>query len=427
MTYLRRNPRVGLWLTMFLLQGLVASTVLASPKKQKRNRTQVFAVGLADDLAHKAGRITQWLRKVMLETPRIQVLDLTSKLQAAPTGKNKQFMEKARKSMIAAKKALREMEYEEGVRQANKARRAFEKMGGQLSPLKRYKESILLLAVGNAMQGNKKAAQKAFLDLLLLDRHLKLNKTAYEGFVLEIFIEVKKRLGSQPLGSLAIKTTPSGGNLYLDGKLKGVTPDSMDGLTAGNHLVMVKMPGYENWGKVVKVDAGNLVSLDIQLTPGKAGSGFTQIVERAGKAVSDSDLRGEVLRLGQTLGLDWVWLCQLKHKPYEIELVSYLFEFSQSRILYKDTLTMELNDYGLEEEVRNFGRKFMREGLRALKKFREEGDPLSGHSGTEDWHSNESESARINRDTHGELENNKKTRTNESGDPLDDRDGTEDW
>ena len=108
-------------------------------------------------------------------------------------------------------------------------------------------------------------------------------------------------------------------------------------------------------------------------------------------------------------------------------MFGYLFEFSQARILHKNTLTLELNDYGLEEEVRNFGLKFMREGLGALKKFREEGDPLSGHSGTEGWHDNESESARVNRDTHGELENNKKTRENESGDPLDDRDGTEDW
>ncbi len=59
MTYLRRNPRVGLWLAIFLLQGLVASSVLAKPKKakQKRNRTQVFAVGMADDLEHLPNRL----------------------------------------------------------------------------------------------------------------------------------------------------------------------------------------------------------------------------------------------------------------------------------------------------------------------------------------------------------------------------------
>ncbi|MFC1654949.1 PEGA domain-containing protein, partial [Myxococcota bacterium] len=179
------------------------------------------------------------------------------------------------------------------------------------------------------------------LDLLLLDPHLQLPKTAYEGFVINLFGKVKASLAKQPRGSLSIKTHPPGGNLYLDGKLRGVTPDSLDGLIAGNHLVIVKMPGHQNWGKVVRVDAGNLVSLDIKLVPGKAGSGFTRIVDRAGRAVSDDDLRSSVLRLGQTLGMDWVWLCQLKHDSYDLVLTGYLFEFSLARVFHKAKLEME--------------------------------------------------------------------------------------
>ena len=415
------------FLMTIALACLALQPVRARSPQLKRNRTQTFVVALSDDLKHKAGRISQILRMVMRETSNIQMLDLTDKLQAEAPKKIQKFQSQARELMNSAKQAMREMEYQLVVRHATAARAAFEKMGGHIEPLKRYKESILLIGVANTMLGNKMLAKKAFLDLLLLDPHLKLPKTAYEEFVLNVFSEVKASLGTQPLGSLAIKTAPGSGNLYIDGKLKGVTPDSVDGLIAGRHLVVVKKPGFLNWGKVVQIDAGNLLSLDVKLTPGKAGTGFVRLTERAGKAISDPELRGEVLRLGQSLGLDWVWLCQLKHGAYEIRMPCYLFEFSHAKVVHKDQLIMDVNEYGLEEEVRNFGRKFMREGMSDLRKFREEGDPLSSHSGTEDWYRDDSESARDTRDTHAEEEDKTPQRQKESGDPLDEKDGTEDW
>ncbi len=397
------------------------------PAVTDRNHTQVFVVGMSDDLSHRAGLINQMLLKVLKEVPNIQVLDLADKLQPPPPENTRKLLDQARKGLKAAKAALREMEYQEAVKNAGQARVAFEKMGGYLAPLRRYKEAILLVAVGECMQGNSHEAESSFLDLLLLDPHLRLAKGAYEGFVIDLFDRVKKSLAGQPRGSLAIKTQPPGGNLYLDGKLKGVTPDSLDGLVAGNHLVVVKTPGHQNWGKVVRVEAGGLVSLDVKLVPGKAGGGFTRMVERAGQAVSDVDLRSSVLRLGQALGLDWVWLCQLKHESYDLVLTGYLFEFSLARVFHKDKLEMESSGYGMEEEVRKFGRKFMREGMLALKKLREEGDPLRSHTGTEDWYKDDSEKAREHRETRGVGEKRKQDAQKESGDPLDEKDGTEDW
>jgi hypothetical protein len=422
------SPKRGMICVLGCLFAVSAGTRSSAkePVKTDRNRTQVFVVGMSDDLSHKAGLITQMLRKVLHEVPKVQILDLAEQLQPPAPAKTGQYLENARKGLKAAKAALREMEYEQAVKNAARARAEFEKMEGYLAPLTRYKETILLEAVGECMQGNTAEAESAFLDLLLLDPQLQLPKTAYEEFVVSLFNKVKESLEKQPRGSLSIKTEPSGASLYLDGKLKGVTPDSLDGVTAGSHLVIVKLPGHQNWGKVVRVDAGNLVSLDVKMVPGKAGGGFANIVERAGRAVSDDDLRSSVLRLGQTLGMDWAWLCQLKHEAYDLVLTAYLFEFSLARVVHKDKLEMEASGYGMEEEVRKFGRKFIREGMEALKKLREEGDPLGGHTGTEDWNKDDSEKAREHREVQGVREK-KKVKEDESGDPLDEKDGTEGW
>ena len=222
-----------------VMAGVILFISAGAGAASDRNRTQVFVVGMSDDLTHKAGLVTQMLRKVMQEVPKLKILDLAEQLQPPAPQKTRKFLDKARKGLKAAKAALREMDYDQAVKNAGQARIAFEKMEGYLEPLSRYKEAILLEGVAECMQGNTAEAENLFLDLLLLDSHLQLPKTSYEGFVINLFNKVRSSLPKQARGSLSIKTQPPGGNLYLDGKLHGVTPESLDGLIAGNHLVVV--------------------------------------------------------------------------------------------------------------------------------------------------------------------------------------------
>lgn len=408
---------------------MYASWAMGSPATQavdKRNRSQAFVVGMSDDLVQQAGTITNLLRGVMAQVPGIDVLDLSNSLKAPVPEKVVKLRDLAREQLKAARASLRDMDHAKAVKSAAKARQAFEQMGGHLEPLERYKETLLIIAVASAMQGDIQPAQKAFLDLLLLDPHLKLPKGNYESFVIDLFEQVKKGLSGQPLGSLSIKTDPTGANLYLDGKLKDVTPVSLDGVVAGSHLVMVKLPGYINWGKVVKVQAGNHEVIDLKLTPGQAGSGFVRISSRACKAVADSNLRGEVLRLGETVGLDWAVLGQLKHDAYDAKLRLYMFDFALAQVVYEDELVTDPT-YGFDEDVKHFGAAFVRRGLKALKRFREMGDPLGSHSGTEDWNRDASAGKKAHQDTKAADEDRRVHRNAEEGDPLEDKDGTEDW
>ncbi len=418
-------PRIA-WLTGALVWASWVVGAPASFAANDRNRSQAFVVGMSDDLVQKAGTITNLLRGVMAQVPNIDVLDLSNSLKAPVPEKVTKLRKQAREQLKAAKASLREMNHGEAIKAATKARLAFEQMGGHLEPLERYKETLLIIAVASAMQGDIQPAQKAFLDLLLLDPHLKLPKANYESFVIDLFEQVKKGLSGQPLGSLSVKTNPPGANLYLDGKLKDVTPVSLDGLVAGSHLVMVKLPGYISWGKVVKVQAGEHEVIDLKLTPGQAGSGFVRISSRACKAVADNDLRGEVLRLGETVGLDWAVLGQLKHDSYDVKLRLYLFDFALAQVVYEDELVADPT-YGFDEDVKRFGAAFMRRGLNALKRFREMGDPLGGRSGTEDWNKDASAGKKAHQDTKAEDEARRAHRNAEEGDPLDDKDGTEDW
>ncbi len=475
--------RIALWLPLAgLCLGLGPAVAAKGPPSE--NRTQAFVVATSDDLQHTAGELTQVLRAVLSRSPGAEVVNLAEKLKAPPPEKIKDLVETARRELVAAKAAMKELEHPKVVDHATAARAAFEKMGGYIDPLDRYKESILLIGVGNAMQGNSDAAREAFLDLLLLDPHVNLSRKEYESFVIEAFNAVRQGLESLPRGSLSIKTQPPGATFYLDGKQRGVTPDSVDGIPAGNHLLTIEMPGHSNYGKVIRIESGNLLSLTIKLEAGRAGGGFNQLIEAAGRAIGSDSTRGEVLRLGQTLGLNWAWLCRLSHHGPAKRLHCFLFEFGAGRSVYDEKLDVE-DEYGMEEDVRRFGQRFLERGLEALKRFREEGDPLAGHSGTESWNEEtddqqykkkdraapppaepprrkkpaddwdsddaatspkkasapakkpaddeldqdddeDADSARRQRDNKGDLER-KRSHKKEGGDPLDELDGTEDW
>ncbi len=403
----------------------VGLLLCAADSRAAGNRTQVFVVAMSDDLMDLAGQINQILRGVMAEEEGLEILDVNEKLQAqAPeqVGKNR---DRARGALVAAKEAIRSLDLEAATKQATVAIAAFEKMGGYLDPYERYLEAMMLKGVALALLGEEDKARATFRDLLTVDPNYSLPKGAYKGSVVTLFDEVKGGMGALPRASVSVKSTPRGASLYLNGKYAGQTPTTLAGLVAGQHMVVLKLPGYENWGKKINLDGGSLLPLEAKLKAGQAGGGFLEMVEKAGRGVSESKQAGEVLKLGGTLGLDWIWLCQLKHGEMDNYLDGFIFEIGHAKVAYRSRLTMEPSGYGIEEQAREYGRKFMREGRRALRILREEGDPLDGHAGTEDWYRDESSKEREHREGRAREEEGKKEE--HTGDPLDEIDPTKDW
>jgi hypothetical protein len=70
-----------------------------------------------------------------------------------------------------------------------------------------------------------------------------------------------------PTGILSISSTPSGANVYVDNNLRGVTPLTLTGLSAGAHAVQVQMSGYQAYVETVQVNAGATNTVNTVLNP----------------------------------------------------------------------------------------------------------------------------------------------------------------
>jgi hypothetical protein len=63
---------------------------------------------------------------------------------------------------------------------------------------------------------------------------------------------------------VAIRSTPDGAEIYLDGQLIGSTPSTLE-LPAGTHDLSVRLSGYQDWNRSMRVLSGSEINLDAKL------------------------------------------------------------------------------------------------------------------------------------------------------------------
>jgi hypothetical protein len=64
-------------------------------------------------------------------------------------------------------------------------------------------------------------------------------------------------------GGINIVSTPSGAEILLDNLFRGYTPSTLDGITAGQHQVLLKYTGYIDYSTTATVNAGQTTPLAI--------------------------------------------------------------------------------------------------------------------------------------------------------------------
>ncbi|MFN3178668.1 MAG: PEGA domain-containing protein [Thermus sp.] len=99
-------------------------------------------------------------------------------------------------------------------------------------------------------------------------------------------------------GILAVTSSPSGAEVYVDGALRGRTPLSLT-LPEGRYAVELRLPGYEPYRATVQVRRGETTRLDVRLNPvPRTGTLFLESSPTGAEAYVNGALRGRTpLRL----------------------------------------------------------------------------------------------------------------------------------
>ncbi len=65
--------------------------------------------------------------------------------------------------------------------------------------------------------------------------------------------------------------------MYIDGEVKGVTPATIPGLSAGKHSVLLNLAGYDSLNTTITVNAGKTSEYSTGLSAPEKTPGFAVI------------------------------------------------------------------------------------------------------------------------------------------------------
>lgn len=134
------------------------------------------------------------------------------------------------------------------------------------------------------------------------------------------------------LGFIKVETNPEGAEVFVDGESRGFTPVEIDGLTIGEHEILIKKSGYRSIERKVEVtDEGVFISETLE-----EGFGDVIIMSRPkrAKVIFDGEEKGETpLSINDVpLGKHWITLKKLGYEELtkainvDMGINKYVFE-----------------------------------------------------------------------------------------------------
>lgn len=103
-----------------------------------------------------------------------------------------------------------------------------------------------------------------------------------QGLVQQAAAKVAPEPAAPEAGSLAVRSTPLGARVRVDGTEHGLTPQAIE-LPAGEHTVVLDKPGFAEHQQTVTVEAGAELPLDVTLTA--QGSAAPEGKTKAGRGL----------------------------------------------------------------------------------------------------------------------------------------------
>jgi hypothetical protein len=68
-------------------------------------------------------------------------------------------------------------------------------------------------------------------------------------------------------GGLSVSSEPAGANVFLDNNFIGISPLTLNDISAGNHVIAFKLEGYTDYSSTTQVNAGAISTVSAALSP----------------------------------------------------------------------------------------------------------------------------------------------------------------
>jgi PEGA domain len=229
------------------------------------------------------------------------------------------------------------------------ALQVYENNLGELDSLKPVAR-VALLSAGNALLNKNERAGRALIQrALLYDPSAQPDPRIYNASMLATFKDVRARSARAHKGSLAITTNPAYAELYVDGDFVGMTPDKVDAISDGPHLVRVVRDGFRGAFEVVDVkSARNDTTQTLNLVAMPEQMQVQALIEKAGFEMSRSSSQAASALAARAHAM-YVLVCSVGVNGDQVRVNTAVFHADNHRVAVRDKTFSALSDTFREE------------------------------------------------------------------------------
>lgn len=265
----------------------------------ERRSLMVLVVGLDPVSAELAGSLNRSAHAAAERSARFSPVRLVDVLDPQEWSRRKAKLAEAEAEYAAGFRAYEELDTLKAAQGFDAAVKAYRSTDLSLTH-EALVQSWVMKAAAMVANGSK-GARAEIERIIAFAPEAKLSPSYFPPDLLKQ-AEDARRAAAQGKLALTVETTPSGAEIYLDGKYRGQSPLSLAKLAAGEHQLSVISPGYS----LTQVAAGG--SNQLTLSPAEAHGRWRVAVTRIAQQ-PESALRDLAAReLGRWVGAEQVLL-----------------------------------------------------------------------------------------------------------------------
>ena len=152
-----------------------------------------------------------------------------------------------------AKQLYNDLSIDEAIIKFQSAKKTIEKHLDKLADMKILGDILLYLGASYKMLDEESQATPYFSSYLSIYPNAELDDIVFSPEIVSFFNGIKEDFLMLPNGSIKFDSYPSGALVFLNGKVVGVTPTTVHGITEGRHFYRIHRTGYRDRGDTVQV------------------------------------------------------------------------------------------------------------------------------------------------------------------------------
>ncbi len=241
--------------------------------------------------------------------------DAEARMLAAGYSKSKESIQEALKLFRTGKELYDNLEVEKAIKNFESAKELFEKQLDKTADFEFFSKILLYLGAAHTMIDEKGKARSFFVTFLNIRPGFALDEAEFPPNILDAFNKVKEDIEMMPNGSIFFKSYPENALVFFDGRIAGVTPLRLDGITAGFHYYRIHKAGYDDIAGIIEIGDKEESEIDKNLFL-RVGAEFLPDAEKEyASSLGSSDMILKSLKNVAKLGVDQIVFFHFSVEP----------------------------------------------------------------------------------------------------------------